>query len=187
MRSMSEYNSILINDVIRDFKQKCLLEPEPKTVLFDADNTLYRFSTYGMIAEAKRDMYTKGYFKNLHIFEEAPAVIENLQKLGVRCGIISKAIDSPYCVFEKRQSFSYYFPMIEEKDIYIIHEGEKKTDAISDIPNTILVDDYYMNINEWYYHGGVAIKKSYTGKLRPVPVVTSLIDLFVVLHELNVY
>lgn len=184
---MSTYDIDVIKRVLDNFKERRLLSTEPVTVLFDADNTLYRFSTYGMIAEAKRDMYTKGYFKNLNIFTEAPHVIENLQKMGIRCGIITSIIDSPFCEYEKRQSFEYYFPMIAEEDIYIIQPGVKKTDIIEDVTNTILIDDYYQNLNDWYAAGGVAIKKSYTGKIRPVPVITSLIDLFSVLHELNVF
>lgn len=184
---MATYDSDLIRRVIKDFKAKRVTSGKPVTVLFDADNTLYRFSTYGMIAEAKRDMYTKGYFKNLNIFTEAPHVIENLQKMGIRCGIITSVIDSPFCEYEKRQSFEYYFPMISEEDIYIIKPGMKKTDVVRDVSDIILVDDYYKNLNDWYEAGGVAIKKSYTGKVRPVPVITSLIDLFSVLHELDVY
>lgn len=184
---MSEYDLELIEKVIDDFKSRRLRTDDPVTILFDADNTLYRFSTYGMIAEAKRDMYTKGYFKNLHIFTEAPAVIENLQKMGIRCGIITSVIDSPFCEYEKRQSFSYYFPMVNECDIYICQPGQCKTEVVGDVRDIILVDDYYKNLNDWYKAGGVAIKKSYTGKPRPVPVITSLIDLFSVLLELNAY
>jgi len=187
---VSEYDVNLINKRINEFKERRLNSNAPVTILFDADNTLYRFSTYGMIAEAKRDMYTKGYFKNLHIFEEAPAVIENLQKLGVRCGIASSLIDSPFCEYEKRLSYAYYFPMIEVMDIHIIPLGAKKSDIIKefiDIRDVILVDDYYKNLNDWYEAGGIGIKKSYTGKCRPVPVITSLIDLFSVLHDLKVF
>ena len=57
---MATYDSDLIRRVIKDFKARRVTSDKPVTVLFDADNTLYRFSTYGMIAEAKRDMYTKG-------------------------------------------------------------------------------------------------------------------------------
>lgn len=184
---MSEYDVELINRRIEEFKERMKSSEVTPMILFDSDNTLYRFSTYGMIAEAKRDMYTKGYFKNLHIFEEGPAVIENLQRLGIRCGICTGLIDSPYCEFEKRQSFSYYFPMINESDIYCIPPGMKKTDVVGNVRNIVLIDDYYKNINDWYEAGGIAIKKSYTGKPRPVPVITSLIDLFSVLHSLGAY
>ena len=183
---MSKYDKELVDKVITNFKQRRNLN-KPVTVLFDADNTLYRFSTYGMMCEAVSDMYTKGFFKNLSIFPEAPSVIENLQKMGIRCGIITTPIDSPYCVKEKLESFSYYFPMIKPEDIYICNAGDKKPDLFKDISDIVLVDDFHKNINDWYKAGGVAIKKSYSGKARCVPVVTSLIDLFSVLNELKVY
>ena len=186
--SMSEYNVDVVRKVLSEFKSMRELNPdEPIEIVFDADNTLYRFSDYGMIAEAKRDMYTKGYFKNLNIFTEAPIVIENLQKLGIRVHISTGLIDSPFCKREKEESFAYYFPMIHEEDIHFVQEGQSKAEMFTSVKNKILVDDWYYHINDWYQHGGVGIKKSYTGKTRPVPVITSLIDLFRVLHFLKAY
>ena len=182
---MSSYNTELITKRIKEFKS--MDANVPKEVIFDADNTLFHFSTYGMSHEAQRNMYTRGFFKELPIFPEAPMVIENLQRLGIRCGIASNAVDSPYCIPEKKQSYAYHFPMIEEKDIHILPPGQSKAFAFDDVSNKILVDDYFVNINEWYEAGGIAIKKSYSGKQRPVPVITSLIDLFSVLKELGVY
>ena len=184
---MAVYDIPAITSVTKSFMEMRKNDTKPITVLFDADNTLYQFSTYGETHVATSKMYTKYYFKNLRIFEEAPNVILNLQRLGIRCGIITRCINSPFCKTEKKESFEYYFPMIDAKDIYLLNEDEDKHSVIKDISHTILVDDYYVNINDWYKHGGIAIKKSYSGKLRPVPVVTSLVDLFSVLHELNVY
>ena len=184
---MSHYNTELIETNIARFKTIMKDYSGERTILFDADNTLYQFSTYGNVAKSLSLCYSKGFFKNLPIFAEAPIVIENLQRLGLRCGIISALVDSPFCNTEKRESFGYYFPMIKPEDIYLIPEGTNKTSVIKDVEHTILVDDFHGNINDWYEAGGIAIKKSYSGKPRPVPVVTSLIDLFPILHELNVY
>lgn len=184
---MSHYDNDLVRNNIAKFKEEMLHYKGERTVLFDADNTLYQFSTYGNIAKSLSLCYSKGFFKNLPIFPEAPTVIENLQKLGIRCGIVSAIVDSPFCNTEKRDSFSYYFPMIDDKDIYLVPEGTNKASIIPDVEHTILVDDFHGNINDWYKAGGVAIKKSYSGKPRVVPVATSLIDLFPILHELNVY
>lgn len=186
---MSTYDASLINPVINKFQNR--QKHEPVVLLFDADNTLYRFSTYGMEQVSKQSMYTRNFYKNLPIFPEGPAVIENLQKLGFRCGILTSTIDSPYCAPEKAMSFEYHFPMISPSDIFILNPGVSKSetaiDTFGSLDNVILIDDYYGNINDWYEHGGVAIKKSYSGKIRVVPVVTSLIDLFYVLRELNAY
>lgn len=182
---MSHYDERLILSVINRFKHR--EDDLPVSLLFDADNTLYKFSTYNQESYALREMHTKGFYKNLSIFPEAPIVIENLQKLGIHCGICTGSIDSPWCRPEKMESYHYYFPMIDENDIFILEPEQTKTSVVKDIEHTILVDDYYGNINSWFEAGGVAIKKSYSGKTRPVPVITSFIDLFSILHELKVY
>ena len=60
-------------------------------------------------------------------------------------------------------------------------------EVFGSIKRVILIEDYYVSINDWYEHGGVAIKKSYSGKIRVVPVITSLIDIFYVLRDLHAY
>lgn len=182
---MQHYDASLIAGVIHKFVTRDT--SVPVSVLFDADNTLYKFSTYTKEGIALREMYTKGFYKNLSVFPEAPIVVENLQRLGISCGILTGSINSPWCKAEKMESFNYYFPMIPESNIIITEPDVKKTSVVDDIEHKILIDDYYGNICEWYEAGGLAIKKSYSGKARPVPVITSLIDLFSVLHELNVY
>lgn len=182
---MQHYDKDLVMRVIHNFVTRD--DGKPVKLMFDADNTLYKFSTYTKEDIAVRDAYTKGFYKNLSVFPEAPIVVENLQRLGIPCGIITGSVNSPWCKPEKMESFHYYFPMIPDNDIFILDADVKKTSVVSDIEHTILIDDYYGNICEWYAAGGLAIKKSYSGKSRPVPVITSLIDLFSVLHELNVY
>lgn len=180
------YNPIVIKQNLDDFMAR-KKAGEPTTILFDADNTLYRFSTYGQIHEALSRMYTRGFFKALPIFEEGPIVIETLQKMGVTCGIISTRIDSPYCVPEKLESFHYYFPMIPEEHIHIVEPGVLKASIVEDVYNTLLVDDYKGQIINWYNAGGVAVKKTYSGKIRPVPQVSSLIELFAICNDLGVF
>ena len=46
-------------------------------------------------------MYYKGFYKELFCFPEAPAVIENLQRIGFKVKILSSCIDTPYCKAEK--------------------------------------------------------------------------------------
>ena len=68
--------------------------------------------------------------------------------------------------------------------------GIKLLEALKELnienPKTsILIDDYYKNIQNFYEQGGIGIKKTYSGKERPIPQVESLVDLFSVLFELN--
>lgn len=182
---MDHYDAEFIAKCLQDFADEMSHYDGSRTVLFDADNTLYLFSQHGTDAETAKNCHNRGFFKNLPIFQEAPYVLENLQKFGLRVGILSK-YRTGYAYDEKLQSFHYHFPMVSDKDIYLVPADKSKVDVVPDIRHTVLVDDFYGNINEWYEHGGVAIKKSYSGKQRPVPVVCSLIDLFYELHRLNV-
>ena len=184
---MSKYDEDLIKKTIDSFIARHFSGNFPVTIMFDADNTLYKFSTFNQIDTSLREMYSKGFFKQLPIFPEAPTVITNLMQLGFKCGILTSAIDSPYCVEEKMESFHYYFPMIEDENIHILKPDESKVERFGDVRDIVLVDDYHKNIMDWYEAGGVAIKKNYSGKQRPVPVVTSLIDLFYVLYRLGAY
>lgn len=172
---------------IKEVLDRVRNEQREYTVLFDADNTLYRFSTYGRVDEALRDCYNKGFYKQLPVFPEAPIVVENLQRLGLRVGIATSILDTPFCEKEKLESFMYHFPTVDERDIYIIPPGKSKSEVVGDVYDKILIDDYHANIIDWYNAGGLAIKKTYSGKTRPVPQVMSLIELFPLLHELNVY
>lgn len=181
---MSHYNAEFINRRLCEFSEMMLEYKGSRNVLFDADNTLYLFSQHGHDKEVARVCHNRGFFKSLPIFSEAPYVIENLQKFGIRVGIASTYSDG-YSYDEKIQSYHFHFPMVNDRDIYLIPSGTSKADFVEDIEHTILVDDYYVNINDWYAKGGVAIKKSYSGKPRPVPVVCSLIDIFYELRKLN--
>lgn len=181
---MSHYNKELIDKVLFDFKQEMLTYSGERVLLFDADNTLYLFSIHGKEDDALTQHLNKGYYHNLPIFMEAPDVVRNLQKFGIRVGICTK-YPTENIKAEKLESFKYHFPTIREEDMIFVPQDDNKFDYIKDVKHTILVDDYHGNITSYYEAGGVAIKKSYSGKERPVPVVTSLIDLFPLLHSLN--
>ena len=75
--------------------------------------------------------------------------------------------------------------LFRSEDIILINVGENKADYIDNPETSILVDDYYQNICNFYEIGGLGIKKTYSGKQRPIPQVESLVDLFSVLYSLN--
>lgn len=181
---MEKYNEELIQSVIKDFKDRDL-KPEDITIYFDMDNVLCLFSVFGDEDIALKKMYHKGFYKELPCFPEAPAVIENLQRIGFKVKILSSCIDTPYCKPEKRLWVHYHLPTMKDEDIILITNGENKSNYIEDIEKSILVEDYFQNIVNFYNVGGLAIKKTYSGKNRPVPQIESLVDIFSVLHELG--
>lgn len=183
---MTHYDADLIKRNIDAFRESMLTYSGERTILFDADNTLYLFSHHGTDADAAARCHNKGYFKNLPVFSEAPSVVENLQRFGLRVGIIS-AYSPGYAYEEKLQSFRYHFPTVWDNDLILVPANESKVNYIEDIKHTIVVDDYHGNINAIYEAGGVAIKKAYSNKRRPVPTIHNLIDIFPLLHNLGVF
>ena len=178
------YDEQEIPKLIKAFCERVQESPTLK-MYFDADNTLYKFSTYNRIYDSLSMMHTKGFYKNLPVFIEAPDVVSGLQRMGIEVYVISNTIESPWCESEKMESLNYHFPMIPKSNILLLPPESRKTDYVDDVEHSILVDDYHVNINQWFDAGGLGIKKSYSGKKRVVPVICSLIDLFPVLYELN--
>ena len=181
---MCKYNKDLVEQRINEFKNKNYGHNDI-TIYFDMDNTLCLFSVYGQEDASMKAMYSKGFYRELPCFSEAPAVLENLQNLGYKVKILSSCIDSPYCKPEKKLWLNYHIPTLNDEDIILINVGENKADYIENPETSILIDDYYKNIQNFYEQGGIGIKKTYSGKERPIPQVESLVDLFSVLFELN--
>ena len=179
-----EYNKELIQEIWNKFSNAGL-KPEDITIYFDMDNTLAIFSYFGNDEEALKKANRKGFYRNLACFEEAPAVIEVLQKIGFKVKILSVYLDTKYCKDEKVSWIEYHIPSIDLKDIVLVPKGDKKTDYVDDINHSILVDDYYANLMTWMEEGGLAIKKTFSGKERPIPQVNNLTDIFKILYDLG--
>lgn len=179
-----DYDVELINSIIERIKNEGL-RPEDWTICFDMDNTLAIFSYFGNDDEALKKANRKGFYRNLQCFEEAPAVVETLQKIGFKVKILSVYLDTKYCKDEKIAWIEYHLPTVEKEDIILVPKGDKKTDYIEDIKHTILVDDYYGNLITWMEEGGLAIKKTFSGKPRPIPQVINLTEIFKILYDLG--
>lgn len=181
---MSHYDAELIRKRIEEFREEMSTWQGERTILFDADNTLYMFSYHGADKQTALFCHNKGFFKNLPVFQEAPSVVVNLQRFGLRVGICS-TYQPGYSKDEKLQSFRYHFPTVFDSDITLVPQGNSKVDYIEDIKHTILVDDYHGNINEMYAAGGLGVKKAFSDKRRPVPTIQNLIDIFPLLRQLG--
>lgn len=179
-----EYNYKYNEKIVEAFKSKHL-KPEEVTIYFDMDNTLCLFCIYGKSEEAIRDMYSQGFYRNLKCFPEARFVIETLQHIGFNIKIISACVETPFVKKEKFEWVRYHIPSINEEDIILLPEGTPKSEYVADIAHSIIVDDFGLNVQEFYDGGGIGIKKSYSGKTRPVLQITNLIEIFGILYDLN--
>lgn len=179
-----DYDVALIESIKNRFMAEGL-RPEDVTIYFDMDNTLAIFSYFGNDDEALKKANRKGFYRNLQCFEEAPGVIETLQMIGFRVKILSVYLDTKYCKEEKVAWIEYHLPSIKKEDIVLVPKGDKKTDYVEDIKHSILVDDYFGNLITWMEEGGLAIKKTFSGKQRPIPQVMNLTEIFKVLYDLG--
>lgn len=179
-----DYDVELINEIKERFRSENL-KPEDITIFFDMDNTLAIFSYNGDDETALKKASKKNYYRNLECFEEAASTIETLQMIGFKVKILSVYLDTAYCKKEKLAWCEYHIPTINKEDIILVPKGGVKTDYVEDIKHSILVDDYYVNLMNWMELGGLAIKKTHSGKERPIPQVNSLIEIFKVLYDLN--
>ena len=65
---MSHYVEQVITDAIEAFKLESQTYTGQYTVLFDADNTLYKFNNYSQIQDSLSNCFNPGFYKNLPVF-----------------------------------------------------------------------------------------------------------------------
>jgi len=160
--------------------------PEDVDIYVDMDNTICLFSIHGKEPEALVKMYEEGYYKNLPVLDDAVKVLPVLQAIGFNVFILSACINSPYCRKEKMEWISYHLPTIEKDKIILCDVGEDKARFVRDIRRSILIDDFHRNIQKWLDAGGVAIKKTYSNKPRPVLTIHNFVEIFQILYSLGV-
>lgn len=179
-----KYNVELVRKNIERFKSQNY-KHEDVTIYFDLDNTLCLFSPFGDVETSCRQMYQKGFYRELLCFPEVPSVLENLLSLNYDVKILSSCVYSPYCKKEKQEWVNYHLPFIKNENIILLPTNIDKSTLIKSPYSSILVDDYYHNIIDIYKSGGIGVKKTFSGKERPIPQVSSLVDIFSVLSDLN--
>ena len=75
------------------------------------------------------------------------------------------------------------------RSILLIGLHENKGDVIRKVCNpthAIIVDDYHMNIIDAYNQGVIGVKKTYSGKKRPVYQISEFYELLFVFKKLNI-
>ena len=104
-------------------------------------------------------MFERGFFRNLEPIGTPNEVFSLLQSLGYNVNILTTAVRTEYCAYEKVQWLREHCPSIDLNHIHIIYTGESKADNCpTDITDSILVDDYKANLSDWQSKGGTSIK-----------------------------
>lgn len=137
-----------------------------KNIFVDMDNVLYLFSQRGQENVALREMWKKGYFENLPLIDEF--VQQELQKLNDEYNIfiLSKCINEQ-CQKEKNIALDRDFSFIPSHRRILILLNESKTEHIekvAKIDESVLIDDFKGNLQEFSEKGGTVIKKRYSNK-----------------------
>lgn len=129
-----------------------------KTVWIDMDGVLADFNA--VFDETKRyEMYCEGFFRNLEpLFEpqQLKNILDILRSQGYVVGILTKAVESPYCSHEKLNWVAQHCPWFD--DMIILEDEECKSQAIDHIEHAVLFDDYTVNLTAWKAAGGKAVK-----------------------------
>lgn len=144
-------------------------------VFLDMDNTLFRFS-YGKADNMVmlERMYDKGFFESLEPMRNID-IYEAFIFMGAKVYILSTCIDSEHCKAEKMASIEKHMPFIPKRNILFAPVGESKIEFakkhahLKTLENVFLIDDYKGNLTDWSAHGGIAIKKAMSYKIRPYP------------------
>lgn len=128
---------------------------------FDMDGTLARFFDD---KKCLVKMYKKGYFEHLkpyqNIVESVRQMIHNKQTVY----ILTKCVNTPYCVDEKRKWLAKYLPELTADKMIFITDDTTKSSAIKrlGLENgiNVLYDDYGVNLTEWEtaLPNGIAVK-----------------------------
>lgn len=151
---------------------------------YDMDNTTCLWCEKDEDSRALERVYEEGYFLNLPPIDNIEQTIKALIEVGLDVHIISACVESPYCKPEKRLWVARYLPWIKEENIHLCAMGEDKSRYVTgNIANAILIDDYKNNLNAFQRAGGMVVKKSYSGKPRPIPFVKNHMDIFYIIKE----
>ena len=187
IKRFMKYNLIKIWRTNRKMKKQHL-HINDIFIFWDLDNTIYLFSEWGKDKEAVRKSEEEGFYETLPIFPGASSFLQFLMTLCPNVYILSK-FPRNGADKEKIRSIERDMPFFPKNHILLIGLNENKGDVIRKVCNpthAIIVDDYHMNIIDAYNQGVVGIKKTYSGKKRPVYQISEFYELLFVFKKLNI-
>lgn len=187
IRRYMKYNLLKIWKVNRNMR-KLKLHINELFIFWDLDNTIYLFSEWGKDKEAVKKSEEAGYYYNLPIFPGAAAFLQFLLSLCPNVYILSKYPRTGADI-EKINSIRRDMPFFPEDHIILIELDVDKGQVIENIcgkSKALIIDDYHENIIDAYNHNIVGIKKTYSGKHRPVYQIKEFYELLFIFKKLNI-
>ena len=143
-----------------------MIHKKKKKIFFDMDGVLVKY-----VREHYKGKDPIYFHKGIHFFRylqedmTACSLFTALRNAGYTCYVLSRVSADDGCVEEhtldKRIWLNDHFPDLT--DDYIILSTKSKHEALKDHgleidENSILIDDFNKNLNEWQTAGGVSVK-----------------------------
>jgi len=152
-----------------------------KDIYCDSDGGLFDFE--GQVRAIDRFDKEVGFFERLSPFNENILAIKILIKKGANVHILS-ASPNEQADSDKLKAYARHLPELSREQIILCRLGEDKSKFVKDIENSILFDDYSVNLIKWKANGGLVVKvvNTYDNEIgshtkHNIPYVHSLLDL----------
>lgn len=124
-------------------------------IYFDLDGVLADFGKEPNAVE--RFATEKGFFYNLKPIKKNIKFINKLIEKGFNVNILS-ASPNENADLDKILWLKKYVPNLKLNKIILCRNHENKADFVSEIENSILIDDYTVNLINWKAKGGKVVK-----------------------------
>ena len=152
-----------------------------KDIYCDSDGVLFDFE--GQVKAIDRFDKEVGFFENLEPFEQNILAIKILISKGANVHILS-ASPNDQADSDKLKAYAEHLPELSREQIILCRLGEDKSKFVKDIKNSILFDDYSVNLIKWQASGGLVVKvvNEYDNEIgthtkHNIPFVHTLLDL----------
>lgn len=132
-------------------------------IYFDMDGVLADFGRESNAVE--RFATESGFFYNLKPLRKNVLFIRDLINKGYKVNILS-ASPNITADNDKIEWLKKYVPQLKKENIILCRNHEVKSDFVVDIENSLLIDDYTVNLMDWKSKGGKVVKflNSYDNK-----------------------
>lgn len=123
-----------------------------RTIYCDMDGVIADFD--GQKNAVQRYAVEKGFFKKLKPIKHNLDAIKKIVELGFNVKILTASPNEQ----ADKDKIAWLEKNFENVECIICRVGQTKANFVDDIKNSLLLDDYIVNIDEWRKKGGIALQ-----------------------------